>query len=195
MGVERTTGRGGKKDDAVRRAQSGRRADLEELFRRELPPLRRWAFANVPSVVRRSGGADDLVQIALLRTLRRLPHLSACDAGTLQPYLRRVLKNLILDHSRSNGRFPVQPLEDWDSQDTRTPLGMMLAKEAYTRYLAAVAKRSPRARRALTARLERGLDYASVAKIAPCASPAAARALVGRALERVAAEIRSSPPK
>jgi hypothetical protein len=67
----------------------------------------------------------------------------------------------------------------------------MLAAEAYARYRRAVSRLSPRAQRALAARLEEGLDYAGVARVAPCASPAAARALVGRALERVVAEIRA----
>ena len=173
-------------------AQRGRRADLEELFRRELPPLRQWAFAHVPSSVRRAGDTDDFVQLALLRTLRRLPHLGEAVDGTLQPYLRRVLTNLVRDHARSSARQPaMQSLEDWDHQDTRSPLEAMLAHEAYARYQAAVLRLSPRARTALTARLERGLDYAAVAAQAQCASAAAARALVGRALGRVVAEMRA----
>jgi RNA polymerase sigma factor (sigma-70 family) len=192
MAADRVRGAGGNEGDTIRRAQKGGRAELEELFRRELPPLRTWAFANVPAAVRRSGGTDDLVQITLLRTLRRLPHLSAAANGTLQPYLRRVFKNLVRDYSRAAGRMPpIDPLEDWDTQDTRSPLGAMLAAEAYARYRHAVSRLSPRAQRALAARLEEGLDYGGVARVAPCASPAAARALVGRALERVVAEIRA----
>lgn len=175
----------------IKGAQAGRRADLEELFRRELPPLRKWAFANVPSSVRRAGETDDFVQIALLRTLRRLPHLGEAVDGTLQPYLRRVLKNLVRDHTRSVGRRPImQTLEDWDQQDTRSPLGALLAEEAYARYRKVMERLSPRARAAVTARLERGLDYAAVAKHAQCASAAAARVLVGRALARVVAGMR-----
>jgi DNA-directed RNA polymerase specialized sigma24 family protein len=100
-------------------AQRGRRADLEELFRRELPPFRRWAFTHVPSSVRRAGDTDDFVQLALLRTLRRLPGLAIGEAGTLQPYLRRVLINLVRDRTRSVGRGPViMPLHDDDTPTT-----------------------------------------------------------------------------
>src|SRR5688572_22582313 len=85
----------------IREAQGGSQDGLEALFRQELPALRKWAFANVPSAVRRAGDTDDFVQIAILRTLRRLPHLRAAAGGTLQPYLRRVLKNLVRDHTRA----------------------------------------------------------------------------------------------
>jgi DNA-directed RNA polymerase specialized sigma24 family protein len=70
----------------------------------------------------------------------------------------------------------------------------MIATEAYARYRTAVARLSPRAQLAVRARLEEGLDYAAVARSAGCASPAAARIMVGRALERVTAEIRGRAP-
>lgn len=168
-------------------------AELEELFRRELPLLRRWAFAHVPASIRRSGDTDDFVQVALLRTLRRLPHLRACDSGTLQPYMRRVLKNLVRDHARAGGRRPeMRPIEEWDESDDSSHLDRMIASEAYARYRAAVAKLSPRAQIAVRARIEQGLDYEAVARHAQCASPAAARIMVGRALNRVAADLRAA---
>lgn len=170
--------------------------DLEELFRRELPPLRRWAVANVPAAVRRAGGTDDLVQIALLRTLRRLPHLHTGRHGSLQPYLRRVLKNLVRDHTRAASRQPpLQQLDDEELHDTGSPLNILLAAEAYARYRAALSALSPRARLAVTARLEQGLDYETVARLAQCASAAAARVLVGRAVTRVGERMRTAVPR
>ena len=178
--------------DLLRKAQLGRRIALEELFRRELPPLRRWAIANVPSSIRRAGDTDDFVQRALLRTLRRLPHLRLADDATLQPYLRRVLQNLVRDHGREMARQPpIRSLEAWDHPIARSHVDAMIGAETYARYRAAVRKLSPRARAALQARIERGLDYAAVARRAKCASPAAARAMVGRALERVVTEMRA----
>jgi len=176
----------------LRKAQRGRRIAIEELFRRELAPLRRWAFANVPAAIRRGGDTDDFVQRALLRTLRRLPHLRLADDGTLQPYLRRVVMNLVRDHGRAQARQPeTRPLQDWDHPIMRSPADAMIGAERYARYRAAVRKLSPRARVALQGRIERGLDYAAVARLAQCASPAAARAMVGRALERVMKDMRA----
>jgi RNA polymerase sigma factor (sigma-70 family) len=172
-------------------AQRGRRADLEELFRRELPPLRRWAFAHVPSSVRRAGDTDDFVQLALLRTLRRLPYLATGESGTLQPYLRRVLANLVRDRTRSVGRGPaMSPLDDDDLVDQTSPLEALIAAELHGRYRAALAALSRRERTALRARLERGLAYREVARCAGCVSTGAARVMVGRALARVEEEIR-----
>jgi RNA polymerase sigma factor (sigma-70 family) len=173
-------------------AQQGRRADLEELFRRELPPLRRWAFAHVPSAVRRAGDTDDFVQLALLRTLRRLPHLRTAEAGTLQPYLRRVLTNLVRDRTRTTGRQPQSvPLHEDQAPDRGSQLDSAIVAETYARYRSALAALSPREAAALTARIDEGLDYAAVARRAGSASAAAARVMVGRALKRVWAEVRA----
>jgi RNA polymerase sigma factor (sigma-70 family) len=173
-------------------AQQGRRADLEELFRRELPPLRRWAFAHVPSSVRRAGDTDDFVQLALLRTLRRLPHLRMADTGTLQPYLRRVLTNLVRDRVRGTGRrLETVQLQEEDAAGEGSQLDAAIVSETYARYRAAVAALSPREAAALVARIEEGLDYAAVARRAGCASAGAARVMVGRALTRVWAQVRA----
>ena len=178
-------------DRLLKGAQRGRRADLEELFRRELPPFRRWAFSNVPSSVRRAGDTDDFVQLSLLRTLRRLPYLANGDAGTLQPYLRRVLTNLVRDRTRSVGRGPtILPLEDSDHSLESSPVDALITSEVIAKYRAALATLSRRERTALRARLERGLEYREVARCAGCASTGAARVMVGRALARVEAQLR-----
>lgn len=179
-------------DRLLRGAQRGRRADLEELFRRELPPFRRWAFGHVPAAVRRAGDTDDFVQLALLRTLRRLPHLAAGELGTLQPYLRRVLTNLVRDRTRSVARGPaLLSLQEDDYADETSPVDALITAEVLARYRAALATLSRRERTALRARLERGLDYREVARCAGCVSSGAARVMVGRALARVEARIRA----
>lgn len=117
-----------------------------------------------------------------------------CSEGTL--YLRRVVRNLVRDDTRAAGRSAAMaPLDGSEPEDACSALDAMLAAEAYARYLRALATLSPRARLALTARLQQGLDYAGVAKVAKCASAAAARAMVGRALERVRGDARCAMRK
>lgn len=170
----------------------GQKDELEDLFRRELPPLRRWAFAHVPSSVRRAGDTDDFVQLAILRTLRRLPLLRRDGDTTLQSYMRRVLVNLVRDYTRANGRRPgLVSLEDEDAPLADSQLSTMIAAQTYARYRAAVTVLSPRERTALVARIERGLPYEEVARRARCASAGAARVMVGRALRRVHQELRT----
>ena len=141
--------------------------------------------------MRRAGDTDDFVQLAMLRTLRRLPYLAAGETGTLQPYLRRVLTNLVRDHTRTMGRGPTfLPLEDDDYSYESSPVKGLIASEVITRYRAALATLSRRERTALRARIERGLEYREVARCAGCSSPGAARVMVGRALARVEAEMR-----
>jgi DNA-directed RNA polymerase specialized sigma24 family protein len=113
------------------------------------------------------------------------------EAGTLQPYMRRVLTNLVRDHGRATARLPrLSPLYDDDLAHTTSPLDTMIAAQLIARYRDAVARLSPRERTALQARIERGLGYDEVAKCAKCASSGAARVMVGRAMARVEAELR-----
>jgi RNA polymerase sigma factor (sigma-70 family) len=177
--------------ELVRRAQGGERDAVNELFLRELPPLRRWTFSHVPAAVRRSGDADDFVQIALLRTLRRLPHLRLNGDETLQPYLRRTVLNLIRDHGRAAGGRPLMVGVDEHSTSSRhTALDVLLARETVRQYRQALGLLSTRERAALVARLEHGWDYRQVAAHAGCLTESAARVMVGRALKRVLANVR-----
>ena len=117
------------------------------------------------------------------------------ENGTLQPYLRRVLTNLVRDRTRSVGRGPtMRPLKDDDYAVELSPVDALLSAELIARYRAALATLSPRERTALRARLERGLAYRDVARRAGCVSSGAARVMVGRALARVEAQIRKGRP-
>jgi RNA polymerase sigma-70 factor (ECF subfamily) len=141
--------------------------------------------------VRRGGDADDYVQIALLRTLRRLPYLRLGDQTTLQPYLRRVLSNLVHDRARLAGRRPpLLPIDDDMLTVPSSQEDALRAAETFDRYRAAVASLTPRERAALTARLHRHWDYARVARSAGCPSEGAARVMVGRALAKVASRMK-----
>jgi hypothetical protein len=57
----------------LKRAREGSSGALSELVRRHLPPLRRWTHGRVPNWMRRVADTGDLVQNALVQTLRHLP--------------------------------------------------------------------------------------------------------------------------
>ena len=90
-------------DMLLEKAQAGDRRALNAFFSRELPSLRRWAQQRVPAWLHRRADPDDIVQVAALKTLRRLRHLDAAR-DSVRPYMRQAVLNLIRDEIRARIR-------------------------------------------------------------------------------------------
>lgn len=171
----------------LRRAQAGDRYALNELFRRELPPLRRWARSRVPKTLWPRADVDDLVQLTFIRALRRYCDFEMRTSAEFQHYLRRILLNLTRDEVRSAKRAP-ESIELGDIAWHRAPssLDVLLGQEATRRFHLAVDTLPQRSRTALLARLERGLPYDDIAVLIAAPGASAARAVVARSVQRVA---------
>jgi RNA polymerase sigma factor (sigma-70 family) len=178
-------------NSVVERPQHGDRLALNALFRRELPALRRWAQARVPRMLWRRVDVDDFVQLTFIRALRRHNQFQVRHSGSFQSYLRKILLNLVRDELRAVARLPDVSAELGDIAARFAPdaLDLLLGREAQRRYRAAVRTLRPRARAAVVARLEEGLSYEAIAARLGLVTPAAARAMVGRGVERVTAEM------
>src|SRR4051812_21706814 len=180
-------GSGREMPDLLIRAQGGDRRALNELFRRELPLLRRWAQTRVPRGLWYRADVDDLVQLTFLRTLRRYCDFKQREGAAFQHYLRRILLNLTKDEIRSVVRHPEHAsLDGVEAIVKPSALDLLLGRESRARFRAAVAQLRPRSRTALLGRLEQGLTYDEIAELIGVAGPGAARAIVGRSVERVA---------
>jgi len=170
----------------IQRAQRGERRAVEELFTLELPRLRRWARRAVPTSAQQRGTADDLIQEVLIKALRGLRHFSPRDGASFQAYLRRALVNIVRDELRAVARAPlIMPLDELERSYTPSQLDRAIGRQAYARYRAALARLTPRARQAVVARLEHGASYQKVAGRIGCPNALAARAVVGRAVDRI----------
>lgn len=176
----------------VERAQHGDRQALNALFRRELPPLRRWAQARVPRMLWRRLDVDDFVQLTFIRALRRHNQFQVRHSASFQSYLRKILVNLVRDELRLVARLPDVSAELGDIAAPFAPnaLDLLLGKEAQRRYRSALRTLRPHVRAAVVARLEEGLSYDVIAAQLGLVTPAAARAMVGRGVDRVTAEMR-----
>ena len=178
--------------DLLQRARQGDQDALNDLFRRQLPSLRRWARGRLPKWTRDLRDTEDLVQETLTQTLRHVDAFEPRHEGALQAYLRQALMNRIRDEIRRVSRYPAPAgLEDEDAfmDAAASPLEEAIGSEAAERYEAALQKLRPEEREVIIARVEMQQSYQEIAAAHGKSSPDAARMAVTRALVRLAEEM------
>ncbi len=172
------------------RALRGDRGALDDLIARLLPSLHRWAHGRLPRWARGALDTADLVQDALLRTVRRLSGFEPRRRQALQAYLRQAIQNRIRDELRRVGRQPVPGALDPDLPEAGpSPLDQAVGAQTAERYKRALARLSAEDRELLVARLELGYSYAQVAVATGRPGAEAARKAVQRALVRLGEEL------
>ena len=178
--------------DLLQRARRGDQEALNDLFRRQLPPLRRWARGRLPKWTRDLRDTEDLVQETLTQTLRHVDDFEPRHEGALQAYLRQALMNRIRDEIRRVARNPTPAgLDDQDgfADAAPSPLEEAIGREAIERYEAALQRLRPEEREVIIARVELQQSYQQIAAAHGKSSPDAARMAVTRALVRLAEEM------
>jgi len=134
---------------------------------------------------------DDVVQDALVNTVRQLPHFVYRNPGALLAYLRRAVINRIIDERRKCLRI-VECRSEADDAVARSPsqLQCVLNKEEILRYRAALQRLRPRDRQLIVMRVEQQLTYREIATQLRIPSPSAARVAAVRATARFAAALK-----
>jgi len=162
---------------------------LNRLLDRCLPPLRRWARGRFPTHLRERLEAPDFVQETVVAALARLEAVETSREGALQVHLRQalaarlreVVRNQRASASTSAGDVPIA---------TESPLERAIGVANTERYEAALERLDRDDREAVIARLELQYSYEELAVALDKPTPAAARAAVTGALERLAHEMR-----
>jgi RNA polymerase sigma-70 factor (ECF subfamily) len=178
--------------DLLRRARLGDTDALNEIFRRHLPPLRRWARGRLPQWTRDLRDTEDLVQDTLTQTLRHIDTFDPRHEGALQAYLRQAVVNRVRDEVRRVARYPeAAGLADAEGvlDPGASPLEHAIGREAVDRYEAALQRLRPEERELIVARIEMQQSYQQIALAHDRASADAARMAVSRALLRLAEEM------
>ena len=159
---------------------------LEILISQYLPSLRRIARKHLSDHARSIVDADDVVQDALISTVRRLPHFVWHRPGALLAYLRRVIFNRIIDVKRKSARQGKWiALPDDCAAQASSPLQRVIDKEEMRRYRAALLRLKPRDRRLILMRVEQQLPFQEIGRQLHLTSPNAARVALVRALDRL----------
>ena len=175
----------------VQRAQQGDERARNELCARYLPRLRRWTHGRLPGWAREHLDTEDIVQDALLQTIRRLDTFSPTHDHSFCAYLCQAVRNRVIDAVR---RSTSRPGKSSLSVDTAaldpSPFELAVGGETARRYDDALERLSESDRELIVARVELGLDYVEITALTGKASQSASRVAVSRALLRLATEMR-----
>jgi RNA polymerase sigma factor (sigma-70 family) len=176
--------------DLLLRAKEGDVSALDQLCARYLPRVKRWAHGRLPVSSRALLDSEDLAQDVLRRAVEHLDGFDPRHEGAFPGYLRRMLKNQLIDEGRKHRRRPMPAqLDDEHPVDGPSPLERAIGQEALDRYEAALVKLRPKERALIVAKLELGLSASELAVEFQMPTAAAAHMAVSRALVRLAREM------
>jgi len=179
--------------DLIKRAQRGDRSALSALFVRHVPILRRWAHGRLPRWARAFGDTADLVQDAIVNTIKRLDQFEARGEKALQGYLRLAVQNRILDIIRRaevKTRAGEVTGEEPDTSQP-SPLALVITAQEQERYRAALGRLKQDDQTLIVGRLELGYSYEQLALVMGKSTPDAARVALRRSLARLVEEVSS----
>jgi len=172
------------------RAQAGDEAALNDLLQRYVPRLRRWARGRLPHYARDLADTDDIVQEAVLGTVRRLADLGLTEEGALQAYLRVAVLNRIRTEIRRIGCRPAAaPLDSALPAEDTSPLEAAIGAQAVARYEDALMRLREVERQAIIGRMELRLSFQELAESLGKPNAHAARMFCSRAIVRLAEEM------
>ncbi len=177
--------------DLIKRAQRGDRSALSALLVRHVPILRRWAHGRLPRWARAFGDTADLVQDAIVNTIKRLDQFDARGEKALQGYLRLAVQNRILDVIRR------AEIKTWagevtgEEPDTSqpSPLALAITAQEQERYRRALGRLKQDDQTLIVGRLELGYSYEQLALVMGKSTPDAARVALRRSLARLVEEM------
>jgi RNA polymerase sigma-70 factor, ECF subfamily len=177
--------------DIVGRAKRGDRSALSALLLRHIPILRRWAHGRLPRWARAFGDTADLVQEAILNTLRRLDQFEAKGERALQGYLRQAVDNRIKDIVRRSEVRTRAGEVTGNEPDVSQPsaLALVITAQEEERYRAALGRLKKDDQTLIVGRLELGYSYDQLALLTGKASADTARVAFRRALARLVEEM------
>jgi RNA polymerase sigma factor (sigma-70 family) len=132
---------------------------------------------------------DDLVQDALLQTLKRLGAFESRHPGALQAYLRQAVMNRMRDELRRQARAPGRADVADADVSARSRVEEAVGAETMAAYDQALRRLNPEEREAVIGRVELGLNYGELALALEKPTPDAARKTTQRALVRLAQEM------
>jgi RNA polymerase sigma-70 factor (ECF subfamily) len=177
--------------DLLRRYRGGDKRALNELLKRNLMPLRRWATGRLPAGARDLRDTEDLVQDTIAKALPKLAEIEYRGEGAVQAYLRQAIANHIRNEYRRANRRPAHFSAKTELvEHGPSPLDQVIGREAVENYERALCGLGDNDKQLVILRLELGYRYQQIADATGRASADAARMATGRAIFRLARAMR-----
>jgi RNA polymerase sigma factor (sigma-70 family) len=178
----------------VDRARVGDRSAVNVLLERALPTLRRWTRGRIPAYTRGHADTEDVVQDAIVQTLKRIDTFDHRNVGALQAFLREVVINRIRDIVRMVQRRGVpEDLPEHLVETELSPLEQAIMQQRTEHFVAALQQLKPTDREVIVWRIELGYSYQEIASRLGKTTEAA-RMKVSRAVDRLAKLLVVEPP-
>lgn len=174
--------------EVLKRAQDGDRSAALILIERAAPAVRRWARGRLPQSARNDADTEDVVQDAVLRTLRGITHFQHRTVGGLQAYLRTIVINRIRDLIRASGRRGIAEGLEHVHDSQPSPLEAAIMREKLERFLEALQRLKAADRQVIVWRVELGYTVDEIASRLG-KSKAAAGMTITRAMARLGKEL------
>jgi RNA polymerase sigma-70 factor (ECF subfamily) len=179
--------------ELLQRLQRGDIDAREDLVRRFLPGLERWARGRLPASARDLMDTHDLVSVALVRALGRAGDLEAKSPGAFFAYLRTIVLNCLRDELRRVARRPERaPFPTELSDDHPAVLEQTLGRGLVGRYEKALERLTPEQQQAVILRIEYGFSYPEIARALGRKTGNSVRMQVTRAITRLVEVIDAS---
>jgi RNA polymerase sigma factor (sigma-70 family) len=178
--------------ELVKRACAGDAEAENEVCRRYLPRLHKWARGRLPAGARPALETADVVQEVLIRAIRTFPEFEVRHEHSFPAYLRTILANRLMDLARVDQRRPPpRPLDEVAVPASReaSPFDRAAAAELQRGFDAGLKQLAPTDQELIFLRLELGCDYQEIAEILGRSNPNALRVAVRRAMLRLGKEM------
>jgi RNA polymerase sigma-70 factor (ECF subfamily) len=170
------------------RVREGSHGAREDLAKRYLTLLGRWAHGRIPRAARDLVDTEDIVQSTIMKALGNVDTFEPRGEGAFLGYLRQILMNQILDEARRAKRRPRHVTLDpgLEASHSPSPLEEAIGRDRMQRYEASMAQLPDTQREAIVLRIEMGMRYRDIAEALGVSSAEAVRALVGRGMVHLA---------
>ena len=173
--------------ELLRMAQAGDEQARNDLLARYLPRLSAWASRRLPRGVRSMLDTGDIVQDAIIATLRHLDRIEVRTDNAFEIYVKQAIRNRIIDIYRRPKRIR-QQLNDVLPARQPSALDEVIGQEAQERYDAALEALSESDCQLVVMHTELGMRVGQIAEELGKSTDAARMALK-RALKRLAEEM------
>lgn len=173
----------------LQRIRSGDDAAREELLRRVMPLLERWAHGRLPGAARGAIDTADLVQVSVMRALTRVGQFESAHPGAFFAYLRQILLNAVR-RAIADEAVPgyAVALEDVHGElvDHGSSLERIVGRDNLIAYEQALAALPPAHQSLVVMRFEFGMSFVEIAAELS-ETPDGVRIKLNRALKKMIA--------